>query len=334
MGNVRGELIGIRLQAVFYLFLGHFNHALQLVKDGKELVVQAGLQGGDMESLLMTIEADLYELKTEFSKARCIQEAMLRGTSAILSPIRHGEALLNIAFLDIITGASVGAVSHNLDAAMTLFRNSQYPRGVSLCEYSHADLLLREGNAVVARNEYMRLLAKAHDSDEIRCYCLAKLADPTNLVHTNMEYGRWAVVFLAYALRPQVRSLLMVHQALRRLADVLTEQGADDTALSISTVALDGFTQMDVHQSRAECMRTIGNVYAHRGDLFQAREMWEGARLLFERSEQRKEVARIGEKLQMLGVVQKMNEIPQVEPPNPQAALRESGTDSEKNNLA
>ncbi|KAJ7867545.1 hypothetical protein B0H14DRAFT_2572837 [Mycena olivaceomarginata] len=81
----------------------------------------------------------------------------------------------------------------------------------------------------------------------------------------------WAMgdCFLAYTLRPQVRSRLLVHQALRRLGDLLMGQGADDTALSVLMVALEGFTQMDVHQSRAECMQAMGNV---------AREMWEAAR--------------------------------------------------------
>ncbi|KAJ7794613.1 hypothetical protein B0H14DRAFT_2621750 [Mycena olivaceomarginata] len=99
----------------------------------------------------------------------------------------------------------------------------------------------------------------------------------------------WAMgdCFLAYALRPQVRSRLLVHQALRRLGDLLMGQGADDTALSVLMVALEGFTQMDVHQSRAECMQAMGNVY-------------------------RKEVARIDEKLQMLGAAQKLQEVPKI----------------------
>ncbi|KAF8164360.1 hypothetical protein K438DRAFT_1857957 [Mycena galopus ATCC 62051] len=131
-----------------------------------------------------------------------------------------------------------------------------------------------------------------------------KLADPTEPVHAEKESARWAVVFLAFALRPVVRSPVTVHQALRRLGDMLTRQGADDAALNILAIALDGFTQMDVHRGRAECMRTIGDVYLRRGDLSKAQELWEAARPLFERSEQQQEVARIDERLQTLGVAQ------------------------------
>jgi predicted negative regulator of RcsB-dependent stress response len=100
---------------------------------------------------------------------------------------------------------------------------------------------------------------------------------------------------------------------LRRLGDALVGQGANDTALNILEVALEGFTLMDVHQSRAECKRTMGDVYLQRGDSCRAREMWEAARPLFQRSEQKKEVAKIDEKLQTLSVAQKLESIPQVQ---------------------
>ncbi|KAJ7808441.1 hypothetical protein B0H14DRAFT_1516155 [Mycena olivaceomarginata] len=324
LGNIGNELNGIRLQAQCYSLLGHLNRSMQFVDDGKDLVVRAGLQGGQMENLLMNIEAHVHQVKTEYSEARHIQEAILHQTSAVLSTVMHASALLNIAFLDVVTGISADAVSRNLNAAMTLFQNARVPRGISLCQHCHADLLLREGDKMTARDEYMRLLATARGSDdEIACYCLARLADPANPVHADTECGRWAVVFLAYTLRPQVRSQLMVHQALRCLGDVLVGQGVNDTALSVLSLALEGFTQMDVHQSRAECMRTMGDVYLRRGDLFRVREMWEVSRLLFERSEQQKEVAKIDKKLQKLSVAQKLETIPQVH-----TTLQDSGMNS------
>ncbi|KAJ7833924.1 hypothetical protein B0H14DRAFT_1162808 [Mycena olivaceomarginata] len=127
-GSVRGELNGIRLQALCFSARGDFKRAMQLLVEGKNLVVRAGLQGGQMENLLMAIEANLYELKTEYLDARCIQEAILRRISPVLSPMEHGYALVNIAGLDIVTGASADTVSRNLDAATTSFRNAQYLR--------------------------------------------------------------------------------------------------------------------------------------------------------------------------------------------------------------
>ncbi|KAF7344728.1 NB-ARC domain-containing protein [Mycena venus] len=335
LGNVRGELIGIRLQAMCYTSMGEFKQCMQCLKEGKELVVQAGLQGGQLEILLMGIEAEVYLLKTEYSDARRIQMAILHQTSKVLSPVDHAHALSNIAFLDIVTGACTDVVSRNLNAATTIFGNVPYPHGISISECFRTELRQREGDIAGARGEYMRMFAAAYNrNNQLVGFCLAKLADPTNPVHSDTECERWAIVFLAYTLRPQVRSRLLIHQALRCLGDVLWRQGADDTALNILELALEGFMQMDVHQSRAECMRTMGDVHVHHGDICRAREMWEAARPLFERSEQKKEVVKIDEKLQALGVVQKLDKIPQVELPTPEGTLQDSGADTKKQKSA
>ncbi|KAJ7320787.1 hypothetical protein DFH08DRAFT_1034611 [Mycena albidolilacea] len=330
-GNITGELGGIRLRAACYGLLGDFRRGMGLLGGGKELVVQAGLQGGQIETLLMDIEADFYQLKTEFSQARRIQEAILHQTSAVLSPVMHAYVLVNIAFLDMVTGAGANDVSCNLNAALTLFQKAHYPRGVSYCHLFRADLRLREGDATGARVEYMRLLSAARNNDdELVCHCLAKLADPTNPMHADTECAQWTVVFLAFALRPLARNPLTIHQALRRLGDVFLRQGADETALRVLTVALDGFTQMDVHQGRAECMGTIGDVYMRREDLCGAKEMWEAARPLFERSEQTTDIAGIDERLKTLGIAQKLKEIPKVELSAPQVNTQESSADTKE----
>lgn len=95
-----------------------------------------------MESLLMDLEAGAYELKTEYSHARQVQEAILHQTSAVLSPAGHGYALVNIASLDIVTGTSADIVSRNLDTGMTAFQNAHHPRSISFCDFAHADLRL------------------------------------------------------------------------------------------------------------------------------------------------------------------------------------------------
>jgi hypothetical protein len=305
---------------------------MQLLDEGKKLVVRAGLGGRQMESLLMNIEANAYQATTEYSNARPMQEAILHQTSVVLSPVGHGCAVVNIALLDTVTGASADVVSRNLDAAATAFRNGHNPRGICWCELFHADLRLQEGDATGAKSQYLRLFAATCDSnDGAACHCLEQLADPTKPVHANtLESARWAVVFFAFALRPLVRNPLTVHQAFRRLGDALVGQGAENSALNILAIALDGFTQMDVHQGRAECMRTIGDVHVQHGDLSKAREMWESARPLFECSEQKKEVARIDERLQTLEVAQKFHALTKAELPAPQILFQESDTEGEE----
>jgi hypothetical protein len=67
------------------------------------------------------------------------------------------------------------------------------------------------------------------------------------------------------------------------------------------TIALEGFTYMDVHRSRAECMVRLGDISNRCGDLLKAVEFWNTARPLFERSSQAKEVQCVDERLSHVG---------------------------------
>ncbi|KAJ7469517.1 hypothetical protein FB451DRAFT_1476337 [Mycena latifolia] len=80
----------------------------------------------------------------------------------------------------------------------------------------------------------------------------------------------------------------VVAYTLARLAE-----GDEDTAHSLFEVALEAFTQMDIHRSRAECMLPLGDIAKECGDLVKAVGLWRDARPLFERSLQGKEVAKI-----------------------------------------
>ncbi|KAF8175974.1 hypothetical protein K438DRAFT_1979481 [Mycena galopus ATCC 62051] len=226
-GNLWGELNGIRSQAQCYVALGNFKHSVRLLNNAKSLVVRAGMKGSHNDVLLLNTEAEVYQLKTEYTEARDIHKVLLRRTSeAGVTPLEHAYALLNIAFLDIVTGVSVEIVSHNLDAATSAFQNMHYLRGIAMSEHCHAELELREGDLAGARTRYIRLFTGQQINDEeLARYSLSRLADPTIPMHATAESARWAVVFLAFTLRPSTRNMLGLYQALRCLGDVLVAQG-------------------------------------------------------------------------------------------------------------
>lgn len=175
-----------------YLELGNFNRCMQVLDGWEELVFSAGMQSGQIESYLMNIEATVYQEKTEYSKARCVHEAILRQTSVVLFPTAHAYTISNIVFLDIVTGASADVAFHNLNAASTIFRNVHYPHGISVCHLWHADLRLREGDASGARVEYIQLFTLTRNyNDTMSCSCLERLADTTNPVDPDTESARW-----------------------------------------------------------------------------------------------------------------------------------------------
>ncbi|KAJ7024855.1 hypothetical protein C8F04DRAFT_1269863 [Mycena alexandri] len=81
------------------------------------------------------------------------------------------------------------------------------------------------------------------------------------------------------------------------MGDIFLQENDEVTAISLFTLALQGFTLMDVHCSRAECMIRLGDISEKNGDLLNALELWELARPLFERSSQTKQIQAIDERM-------------------------------------
>ncbi|KAJ7486918.1 hypothetical protein FB451DRAFT_1168295 [Mycena latifolia] len=116
-------------------------------------------------------------------------------------------------------------------------------------------------------------------------------------VHKNNDMARKLLLDLGLKFK-QKRE---IHKALQFLGDVFLADDDQQTAVSLLTVALDGFTKMDVHRSRAECMLQLGNISKMHRDLPKALELWKTTRPLFERSSQAKQVAHIDELLASTG---------------------------------
>jgi hypothetical protein len=105
----------------------------------------------------------------------------------------------------------------------------------------------------------------------------------------------WTTVFLVHSLKRKEK--LEIYKALQFLGDVFLSQNNEPTATGLFTVALEAFTEMDVHRSRAECMLRLGDISMGHGNLLKAVEFWEPARPLFECSLQAKQVQHINERL-------------------------------------
>jgi hypothetical protein len=90
---------------------------------------------------------------------------------------------------------------------------------------------------------------------------------------------------------------LALHKALVFLGDVFLATKDDETATNLYIVALEGFTYMDVHCSRAQCMVRLGDLATEQGHTLKAIGFWKRARPLFERSLQVKDVAQIDVRL-------------------------------------
>ncbi|KAJ7469555.1 hypothetical protein FB451DRAFT_1476388 [Mycena latifolia] len=159
---------------------------------------------------------------------------------------------------------------------------------------SHA---LRERSISQAKELFQATLNSQWGKDvEAVAYTMARLADVTCWPSAEIKWSsRWQVVYLAHSTKSQ--SKVNLYEAFQFLGDRFMLQGDEDTAHSLFEVALEAFTEMDIHRSRADCMLRLGDIAKQSGDLVKAVGLWKDALPLFARSSQAKEVAKIDTRL-------------------------------------
>ncbi|KAJ6533342.1 hypothetical protein DFH09DRAFT_1092573 [Mycena vulgaris] len=186
-------------------------------------------------------------------------------------------------------------VERKIDIAKSIFNSLRYVLYAMICDAIMGVLHLRERNQPSAKLLFHKCLSFfwGHHTEMVN-YCLESLDDRSLWGSTNWP-SSWMIVYLVHASKSQQK--LDVHKALQFLGDIFCAEGDQDTAVSLLTVALEGFTQMDVHHSRAKCMLQLGYISKENGDVLKATEYWRSARSLFERSSQVKRVALIDEEL-------------------------------------
>jgi hypothetical protein len=123
---------------------------------------------------------------------------------------------------------------------------------------------------------------------------LERLADITAWPSLEWQF-RWPVTYLGYAYK--TKNNFALHKALLCLGDVFFIKKDGKTAENLYMLALEGFTQMDIHCSRAQCMIRLGDLANEQGHTSKAISLWQTARPLFEQSFQATDVSQIDVRL-------------------------------------
>ncbi|KAJ7766071.1 hypothetical protein B0H16DRAFT_1792949 [Mycena metata] len=205
----------------------------------------------------------------------------------------EGISLINIAGVEVPMGVSCEVIQEKICASQTIFNKiGGQTIMLTACDMTQADLNLREGD--MSCSLFCKCLkAGLGQFSEIVSYSLERLADVT---HWSSHHDpSWSIILLAHSLR--TKGKLGIYKALQFIGDVHLMQNDELTAINLFTVALDSFTYMDVHRSRAECMIRLGDMAKKNGDLLKALELWETAKPLFERLSQAKRVQDIDERV-------------------------------------
>ncbi|KAJ6592067.1 hypothetical protein DFH09DRAFT_1414922 [Mycena vulgaris] len=287
------EAWALDMEALCCQALGNYKYTASLCNRARDLLAHCGMSGGDLASKIMNAQAEIHKLKSEYVQARNIQKELLHGRPIELKPLYHALALLNMAEIDVLLGAPTEEVQRNIDAAKSILNPINYLVYKMMCDAVMGALHLREGNLQSAESLFHKCLSFSWGNHaELVSYCLERLGDRSLWDSTDRS---WTIIYLVHASKSQQK--LDVHKALQFLGDAFRIQGDQHTAISLLTVALEGFTMMDIHHSRAECMLGLGYISKEHGDILKAAELWRIARPLFERSSQSKKVALVDKEL-------------------------------------
>ncbi|KAJ7796490.1 hypothetical protein B0H14DRAFT_3550792 [Mycena olivaceomarginata] len=183
--------------------------------------------------------------------------------------------------------------------AIILFKHVKNPHLESLLNIAQIDTKIG-GNAEnnLERKKFdtakSKFLESGERNNQIESFRLERLADIRAWPTSEWQF-KWPVVYCGYAYKSKEK--LALHKALLFLGDVFIANKDEETATNVYIVALEGFTYMDIHQSRAQCMIRLGDLAEGQGHTSEAIAFWEEARPLFKRSLQAKNVAQIDARL-------------------------------------
>ncbi|KAJ7899953.1 hypothetical protein B0H13DRAFT_2275378 [Mycena leptocephala] len=290
--DLHREAQALRIEAICCYTLGNYIKAMSLCIRARDLLRLCGLSHGTLDYDIMTTQAEIHRYKSEYVEARSIHISIHEAAS-IQDPHRYGSALLSVAEIDVLIGAPKD-VQRNCDRARKMLGSVSNVHGMTICDIILADLYLREGNSLAAKTILKRCYKLNLGFSEITIYCLERLGDASCWGDLD-GMSSWTTIFLVNSLKRKAK--LRVFKALQSFGDIFLAQHDEHTATSLFTVALEGFTEMDVHRSRAECMLRLGDISKEHSNLLKAVEFWERARPLFERSSQAQQVQHINERL-------------------------------------
>jgi tetratricopeptide (TPR) repeat protein len=294
-GHLHREAQALRIEAMCCAELGAYTQAISLCSRGRSDLKLCGLPNGDLERGLLNVQAEVHRFKSEYVEARNIHAQILQETSADQDTYNYALALLSVSEIDVVV-APCEDVRMNLEAAKSIFNTMGDLRLAQLCDVALAELKLGERDRATAETVFQKTLSASLGKwSDISLHCLERLGDGSRWNLSNDIPPTWTTVYFAQCLKSKQK--LGVYKALQFTADSFLRQSDEDTAISLFTVALEGFTGMDVHQSRGECMLRLGDISKGRGDLLRAVSFWETARPLFQRSSQEKQVGNVDERL-------------------------------------
>ncbi|KAF8138007.1 hypothetical protein K438DRAFT_1947057 [Mycena galopus ATCC 62051] len=279
-GNLYLEAYAIHVGVRCSIFLADYQGSAAQLDRAIELLHACGMSGGLLAQEIREHRADIHFTRSEYAEARKIFSGISETTSAEENNRAHASALFSIGVINIIIGGAEKEIPHNLKVAQSIMGN--HGHGIMMYDLLQALIEFQEKKLDSAKIKFQKCLQlswrKYHNVERL---CFEKLAN-IKVWPTHKQQHKWPIIYLGYAYKYQYK--LGLHKALLFLGDVFIADKDENTAATLYQVALEGFTETEIHHSRAQCMLRLGDLANKDGCTLEAITFWKAARPLFERS--------------------------------------------------
>ncbi|KAF8199254.1 hypothetical protein K438DRAFT_1823327 [Mycena galopus ATCC 62051] len=277
--NLYQEALATQLGASCSRIIGDYKQCAVQLNRAAELVHICGMSGGWLAYDITVNQANIHLEKSEYMEARKFFCQIVENTSVEHNFVAYAAAHLNIGIINTIIGEAEEDKYHNFKAAQEIYKRGTQVELVSMLQ---ALMEFGEKKFDSAKAKFQECLylswGRKPQSEQ---FCLEQLADITMWPDSGSQY-KWPILYLLHAYKSQYK--LGLHKALLFLGDAYIWNHDDDTAANLYRVALDGFTQMDVHYNQAQCMLRLGDLANKHGCTSEAIALWKAAQPLFKRS--------------------------------------------------
>ncbi|KAJ7907812.1 hypothetical protein B0H13DRAFT_1879263 [Mycena leptocephala] len=108
------EALALDIEASCCYSLGNYTKAMSLCIRARDLLGLCAMSGGILDHGIMTTQAEIHRLKSEYIESHSIHTRILEETT-IQDPYNYGLALLNVTEIDVLIGAPKNDVQRNCD---------------------------------------------------------------------------------------------------------------------------------------------------------------------------------------------------------------------------
>ncbi|KAJ7599396.1 hypothetical protein C8J56DRAFT_916581 [Mycena floridula] len=277
-GNIFMESRTLCRQSTALLKLGNLSQAINMTKEAHSLLESLAIDSQSTAYYdVLSNRGQIHQFKSEYveSIAAFSEAADINWAGRILSD-------LSILLVELaLTPCSLPAIRQRMELLGRDIPLQRRRITKEILNLAWGNYYKHLGEFDQAKQHCLKSINAFSETDTVMM-CFQTLAD-VGLAEGDFGFAlRYSMLYFALAQRSNDRPARL--HALRRLGDVVGHD--EETSMSLFELCLEGFTKMDIHCGRAECLFRLGDIWSRKGETEKARESWMTARPLFERSSQ------------------------------------------------